>query len=180
MAETNYDADYDEYENLEASAAAVTPQPSGNNQRRPQQVMNDQDMGLVDEEMDGEEIEAEPEPKPVKQRPPHNSNMNARDRKPIPVINPKTGRPVVQKSTEEELQEISAEEEVTEEEAEANQLAAEEKMPRWMPFHQPEKIGLINTETKEIIEGFKDTGSAAGMARILNEIGVMIVSGGFQ
>jgi hypothetical protein len=141
--------------------------------------MNVQDVVDTDEVM-GEEIEAAPEPKPVRQRPPHASNMSARSRKDIPIINPKTGRSVVNKTTEEELEEISAEEATEEDEAEANQLATEEKMPKWMPFHHPEKIGLINTQTREIIEGFKDEGSAAGMAKILNEIDSMIVSGGYQ
>jgi hypothetical protein len=173
----NLDADYDEYEAMEAEAAGAAVQPlntAPNSRGRMQPQMNEQDIVDTDEVME-DEIEAAPAPKPVKQRAPHNSNMSARARKPVPVIDPKTG-----KSTEEELAEIQNEEEQAEQQAEGNTLAAEEKMPRWMPFHQPEKIGIINTQTREIVEGFKDEGSAAGMAKILNEIDLVVVSGGYQ
>jgi hypothetical protein len=173
---TNIDADFDEYEQMEAEAAGAAVQPlnTAPNQRRMQPQMNEQDVVDTDEAME-DELEAAPAPKPVRQKAPHNSNMSARARTPVPVVNPKTG-----KSTEEELAELEAEEIEAEEQSEANTMATEEKMPKWMPFHQPEKIGLINTQTREIIEGFKDEGSAAGMAKILNEIDTMIVSGGFQ
>ena len=175
---TNLDIDYDEYEKLESEAESMSSQPVANNRRMTPQ-MNEQDVEYADEEVE-EEIEAAPTPKPVRQRQPHTSNMSARARVPVPVIDPKTGRPERVKSTEDELEEISAEEATAEVEAEANQLAAEERMPLWMPFHQPEKIGVINTQTKEIIEGFKDEGSAAGTAKILNEVNSMIVNRGYQ
>ena len=179
MAE-NMDADFDEYEQIEAEAAGAAVQPLATQRgQRPVQQMNEQDV-MDSEEVMEDEIEAAPEPKPVKQRAPHTSNLNARARKEVPVINPRTGKPEPVKSTEDELAEIESEQATEAEEAEANTLAREERMPKWMPFHQPEKIGLINTQTREVIEGFKDEGSAAGMAKILNEIDTMIVSGGFQ
>lgn len=184
MANENINMDYDEYEMLNAEADGIAQQQNPNQRGVPQQAMNMQDVVDTDEAME-EEIEDSPEPKPVKQRVPHTSNLNARGRKTIPIINPKTGRPVreveeVVKSTEEELEDISSEEAAAEAQSEGNQLAEEEKMPRWVPFHQVEKIGLINTQTKEMVEGFKDEGSAAGMAKILNEIDSMITGGGYQ
>jgi len=171
MADTNYNAEYDEYSAMEAEAdGAQQDAMSSRTNRAPQ--MNEQEVEYADEGTE-EEVEDLPAPKPAYRPKPHTSKMNARARKPIPVINPNTG-----KSTEEELAEIEDEE--SEADAEADQLATDETMPKWMPFHQPEKIGLINTQTKEIIEGFKDDGSAAGMAKILNEIDVLIVSGGYQ
>lgn len=174
------DIEFDDYEALEANAEAISEQPVANQNRRQAPQMNEQDVEYADEEVIEEEVEATPAPKPVRQKQPHASNMSARDRKPVPVINPNTGRPERVKSTEEELDEMSAAEATEDVEAEANQLASEERMPKWMPFHQPEKIGVINTQTREIIEGFKDDGSAAGTAKILNEIDSMIVSGGYQ
>ena len=137
MVDTNLDADFDEYSSMEAEADMAS-QPVANNQnnRRPAPQMNEQDVEYSDEIVE-EEIEVAPTPKPVKQRQPHKSNMSARARVPVPVINPNTGRPEKVRSTEDELAEMEAEEATAEVEAEANQLAAEERMPRWMPFHQP-------------------------------------------
>ena len=64
--------------------------------------------------------------------------------------------------------------------AEVQDIEASENMPKWVPFHQPEKIGLINSITREVMEGFKDEGTATGMAKILNEIDAIIVGGGYQ
>ena len=85
---------------------------------------------------------------------------------------------VKEKSDEEQLEEMESEsneedEEIEEMEASTNQL-------KWVPFHQPEKIGIINSVTREVMEGFKDEGTATGMAKILNEIDAVIVGGGYQ
>ena len=85
---------------------------------------------------------------------------------------------VQQQSEEEQLAELEADTSMEDEEV-ANMEKAE-KMPKWVPFHQPEKIGIINTETREIMEGFKDDGTATGMAKILNEIDTVIIGGGYQ
>ena len=84
----------------------------------------------------------------------------------------------VQRSEEEELAELEADSTSTDEEV--NQMERLEKTPKWVPYHQPEKIGIINTETREVLDGFKDEGTATGMAKILNEIDAIIVGGGYQ
>jgi len=84
----------------------------------------------------------------------------------------------MQKTEEEQLAELEEDNSASDEEIEAVEQA--EKMPKWVPFHQPEKIGIINSETREIMEGFKDDGTATGMAKILNEIDAIIVGGGYQ
>jgi len=91
-------------------------------------------------------------------------------RRPAPIVR--------QKTDEEELAELEEDTSDADEEMEAVEQA--EKMPKWVPFHQPEKIGIINSETREIMEGFKDDGTATGMAKILNEIDAIIVGGGYQ
>lgn len=83
-----------------------------------------------------------------------------------------------QKTDEEELAEL--EEDTSEADQEINDVGQAENMPKWVPFHQPEKIGIINSETREIMEGFKDDGTATGMAKILNQIDAIIVGGGYQ
>ena len=85
---------------------------------------------------------------------------------------------VQEKSDEEQLEEadsipIEGDKELQDIETSAN-------MPKWVPFHQPEKIGIINSETKEVMEGYKDEGTATGMAKILNQIDAIIVGGGYQ
>lgn len=52
--------------------------------------------------------------------------------------------------------------------------------PLWVAFYQPEVIGLANTQTNERIEGFKDEGAAQAMARILNDLNTVIISGGYE
>ena len=86
--------------------------------------------------------------------------------------------PVQEKSDVEQLEEIDSPSNETDEEIQAMEETA--NMPKWVPFHQPEKIGIINSETKEVMEGFKDEGTATGMAKILNEIDAIIVGGGYQ
>ena len=85
---------------------------------------------------------------------------------------------IQKKHDEEELEEIDSES--NPEDGELNQMETSENMPKWVPFHQPEKIGIINSETREVMEGFKDEGTATGMAKILNEIDAIIVGGGYQ
>jgi hypothetical protein len=172
--------DYDSYEALESEADAVASIPqAAPNQRRVAPQMNEQDVEYTDEVVE-EEVEADPAPKPVRQRQPHNSNMSARARVPVPVINPNTGRPEKVKSTDEELEELEAEEEAAEAGSEANMMAQKEKLPKWVAYHQPDSIMIINTQTGEKIEGFKDEGTAAGIASLKNEVDFLIVSGGFQ
>ena len=85
---------------------------------------------------------------------------------------------VQEKSDAEQLEEIESTSNETDEEVQAMEESA--NVPKWVPFHQPEKIGLINSETREVMEGFKDEGTATGMAKILNEIDAIIVGGGYQ
>lgn len=85
---------------------------------------------------------------------------------------------VQEKSDEEQLEEMDPQSNETDEEIE--QMESSKNMPKWVPFHQPEKIGIINSETREVMEGFKDEGTATGMAKILNEIDAIIVGGGYQ
>jgi len=86
--------------------------------------------------------------------------------------------PVQEKSDDEQLEEIESESGETD--GEVQEMEDSENMPKWIPFHQPEKIGIINSNTKEVMEGFKDEGTATGMAKILNEIDAIIVGGGYQ
>jgi len=86
--------------------------------------------------------------------------------------------PVQEKSDAEQLEEIESESSETDGEVQA--MEDSENMPKWIPFHQPEKIGIINSDTKEVMEGLKDEGTATGMAKILNEIDAIIVGGGYQ
>lgn len=50
----------------------------------------------------------------------------------------------------------------------------------WVAFHQPEIIGIANTQTGERIEGFKDKGVAQAQAKILNDLNTVIVGGGYE
>jgi len=86
--------------------------------------------------------------------------------------------PVPEQSDDVQLEEIDAESNAGD--GEVQEMAASENMPKWVPFHQPEKIGLINSETREVMEGFKDEGMATGMAKILNELDAIIIGGGYQ
>lgn len=86
---------------------------------------------------------------------------------------------VVEQTEAEQLAELEASD-ADAQGGEAGQLEDTENMPKWVPFHQPEKIGIINTQTREVMEGFKDDGTATGMAKILNEIDAIIVGGGYQ
>jgi len=51
--------------------------------------------------------------------------------------------------------------------------------PLWLAYYQPEVTGIVNTQTGEKIEGFKDEGNAQAMARVLNDLNNIIISGGF-
>ncbi|MCK9370026.1 hypothetical protein M0R04_08995 [Candidatus Dojkabacteria bacterium] len=51
--------------------------------------------------------------------------------------------------------------------------------PLWLAYYQPEATGIVNTQTGEKIEGFKDEGNAQAMARVLNDLNNIIISGGF-
>jgi len=84
-----------------------------------------------------------------------------------------------EQTEDEQLAELEESDEESEG-GEVGQLEENENMPKWVPFHQPEKIGIINTITREVMEGFKDVGTATGMAKILNEIDAIIVGGGYQ
>jgi len=50
----------------------------------------------------------------------------------------------------------------------------------WVAFHQPEVIGIVNTQTGERIDSFKDEGSAQSAASIKNDLNRIIISGGFD
>ena len=56
----------------------------------------------------------------------------------------------------------------------------DEAQPLWVAYYQPEVIGIVNTQTGERIEGFKDEGIAQAQARILNDLNTVIISGGYQ
>ena len=55
----------------------------------------------------------------------------------------------------------------------------EEVKPLWLAYYQPEVTGIVNSQTGEKIEGFKDEGVAQAMARIMNDLNNIIISGGF-
>ena len=124
-----------------------------------------------------EQLEAEAEqlataPNPNAPLPPSGGARNTMARRQAAAAAPQV------RSDAEQLEDIESEanegdDDVQQMEASANQL-------KWVPFHQPEKIGIINSETREVMEGFKDEGTATGMAKILNEIDAVIVGGGYQ
>jgi hypothetical protein len=157
MADENLDIDYDEYSQLEAEAEALA-QGSSKPAAAP---VNEQRMvpGRVGTGGRG------PRPSPVTVVPAQRPVQRAPPQAP-------------QQTSQQEMEALEAEEAAQAEEEEA--LEAQPKPQKWIAFHQPEKIGIVNTETKEIIEGYKDIGSATGMAKVLNEIDSIIVSGGFQ
>ena len=132
-----------------------------------------------------EQIEAEAEQLAKNPNAPVAPSGGARNRQQVQAPQPQQrpqeqrARPQVQQQSEEEqLAELEAD--TIAEDDEVAQMEKAEKMPKWVPFHQPEKIGIINTETREIMEGFKDDGTATGMAKILNEIDTVIIGGGYQ
>jgi hypothetical protein len=98
-----------------------------------------------------------PSPPPIK---PAMQNTNA-PRLPM-------GRPPVQQQQQSRPQPRPAAQEETEEQ------------PLWIAYHQPESVGVVNTQTGERIEGFKDEGVAQSMARILSDLNTVIVSGGYE
>lgn len=57
--------------------------------------------------------------------------------------------------------------------------AEPEAQPVWVAFYQPEVIGIVNTQSGERIEGFKDEGNAQANARMLNDLNTIIISGGY-
>jgi len=151
---TDYDMDYDEYEQMEATAEELA-NASLNKSAIPQQKPINRATQVTPEE----EVR----------------RVEARVGKIKAPAAPK-------KTPEQEMAELEQETaaETESSNAEVQQVEESGKMPKWVPFHQPEKIGLINTETREMIEGFKDEGSATGMAKILNELDVLIIGGGYQ
>jgi hypothetical protein len=156
----NYDADFDEYSQLEAEAESLAQDAT--KAKAPQ--VNDPRMvpGRVGTAGRG----PRPSPVTVVQRP------AAPQRPQVPQ---QQQRQVTQ---EQEMEALEEEEAAVAEEEEIEQ--SQPKPQKLVAFHQPEKIGLVNTETKEIIDGFKDIGTATGQAKILNELDSIIVSGGFQ
>jgi hypothetical protein len=60
------------------------------------------------------------------------------------------------------------------------QQPVEEPQPLWVAYYQPKSIGVVNTQTGERMEGFNDEGVAQSMARILNDLNTVIVSGGYE
>jgi hypothetical protein len=163
MADTNvdYDIDYDEYSALEAEAEslargdAVNKKPANTKVNDPNMVPARVGIG----------------------RPPRSSQVTVVQSKQQSQNNVPRTQPAPQpkdkeiSSMEEEEAMMSGEEETVD---------LEPRAQKWVAFHQPEKIGILNTETREIIEGYKDIGSASGMAKMLNEIDSIIVSGGYQ
>ena len=159
--EINYDVDFDEYETLEAEAETLA---RGDNKpatlQQPNQAMVP---GRVGNQGRG------PRPSPVTVVP-AKAQENVQRQAPKPA-------PVAKSEEDNELEALEAEEV---RQAEQETEVAEPMEQKWVAFHQPEKIGIINTETREVIEGYKDIGSATGMAKVLNEINSIIVSGGYQ
>jgi hypothetical protein len=154
--EENLDMDFDEYETLEAEAESLA-----RGDKKPNApVSNQQQMvpGRVGTAGRG------PRPSPVTV---------------VPSQAPAQRAPSQSAQTsEQEMQALEEEEAANAGEEEA--LEAQPKPEKWVAFHQPEKIGIVNTETKEIRDGYKDIGTASGHAKILNELDSIIVSGGFQ
>lgn len=155
---TNYDVEFDEYEALEAEAESLA---RGDKKPVAAAPVNDQTMvpGRVGTAGRG----PRPSPVTVVQR---------------PVQRPQQVAPQPKQTQEQEMAALEEEEAAVAEEEEAER--AQPQPQKWIAFHRPEQIGLINTETNEIIDGFKDIGTATGQAKILNEINSIIVSGGFQ
>jgi hypothetical protein len=156
MADTNYDADYDEYTALEAEAESLA-----RNDKKP--VANDPNMVPARTAASGRG----PRPSSVTVVPSKQQQQSQPVQRAAPVKNP-----------DQEIEELEEAEEQMAEEEEIT--AAQPKKERWIAFHQPEKIGIVNAETQEIIDGYKDIGSATGMAKVLNEIDSIIVSGGYN
>jgi len=159
----NYDVDFDEYETLEAEAETLA-----RGDKKPATTQpNQQEMvpGRV-----GTSGRA-PRASPVTVVPARRLE-NRQRREEL------RSAPVSQPEADNELEALEAEEARLAGEEEAAE--AEPRAQKWLAFHQPEKIGIINTETREVIEGYKDIGSATGMAKVLNEIDSIIVGGGYQ
>ena len=156
--ETNYDVDFDEYETLEAEAETLA-----RGDKEP--VKSGTPSGMVPGRVGSSG--RDPKPSSVTIVPSKEQSRDSLRRPPV----------AKQDNTENELEALEEEEARLANEQDARTLQRPQK---WVAFHQPEKMGLMNTETQEIIEGFKDLGSAAGMAKMLNEIDSIIVSGGYQ
>lgn len=197
--QTNYDMEFDEYSQLESEAEALaneaaTPQPKAPvyKQEQPHRVA-----------MMGNRTNSPVVQTPVRRvmtGPTRTSTMGqlgVKERKQQREAEAELealGEQATdesQVSEDEQLAEIDNSNNEVETTADNNQLSDEEelsqmqavqnqKLPKWVPFHQPERIGIVNTETREIIEGFKDDGATAAMAKVLNEIDILIVGGGYQ
>lgn len=89
-----------------------------------------------------------------------------------PIITPKrpVGRPIARPQQAPQQQQMK----------QAAQEAEPQGQPVWVAFYQPEVIGIANTQTNERMEGFKDEGTAQAMARVLNDLNTVIVSGGYE
>lgn len=157
MADENLDIDFDEYEALEAEAESLA---KGDVKQATASLNNPQQMvpGRVGTGGRG------PRPSPV-----------TVVQKPAAQVPQQQQR---QQSQQQEMEDLENEEVANAEDVEIENV--QPKPQKWISYHQPEKIMIVNTETQEIIDGFKDIGTASGQAKILNEIDSIIVSGGFQ
>lgn len=160
------DMDYDTYEQLEAEAESLARGDTGN--KRPVNAkVNDPNMVPARVGTSG--------------RTPRSSQVTVVPTRTQQAQNNVPAQRVQsppQSAADNEVSSLEEDEAMMAEEQEVAE--AEPRAQKWVAFHQPEKIGIINTETREIIEGYKDIGSATGMAKVLNEIDSIIVSGGYQ
>ena len=159
--DTNYDVDFDEYETLEAEAETLA-----RGDKEP--VKSDRPSGVVPGRVGNSGRDAKHSSVTV---------VPAKDQSRDSLRRPSVAAQE-QDNTENELEAMEEEEAILANEQNGN--IAQQRPQKWVAFHQPEKMGLVNTETQEVIEGFKDLGSATGMAKMLNEIDSIIVSGGYQ
>ncbi len=134
----------------------------------------------MEEEMDefeAMEAEAEELARQVDESRRPNLNAQAQSRAPPRPIKPilRPGRPnpnVVPSGTKPKPQEAPVQKK-------APVVQQQQEASVWVAFYQPEVIGIVNTQTGERLEGFKDEGSAQANAKVLNELNTIIISGGF-
>ena len=135
-----------------------------------------------DEDYEAMEAEAEELSKPASKPAAMNANINKQA--PIQMAPPKIGRrgrPPKVKVNPTQAQTARQQQDVEEfKEADEGFGVQDKNQPKWVAYHQPEEIGIINLETRETIKGFKDEGSATAQAKVLNELNVLIIGGGYQ
>ena len=149
--EENYD-DIDEYEAMEAEAEELAKQPV-------QQVQQPQAKRPMQQAQQSRPVQINNAPAKIERR-----------GRPPKAQQPMQSKPV-------EVMEDTVEEELAQD---SGEVETNEKLPKWIPYHQPEEVGIVNRETGEKIKSFKEEGAAIAMAKILNELDVIITGGGYQ